>query len=66
MKKQNMTPEEIKKHNAQVDYNNSVGGWVVDIICSIIAWPMIIPIVHRRMKYRDKIHTDDNTSPSEQ
>lgn len=55
MKKENMTPEEIREFNSNVEYNESAASWVTDIICSIIFWPMIILVIRRRMKYREKI-----------
>lgn len=55
MKKENMTPEEIREFNSNVEYNESAASWVTDIICCIIFWPMIIPVIRRRMKYREKI-----------
>ena len=58
MNKENMTPEEIVKFNANVDFNNSIASWVMDIICCIIAWPMIILAIRRRMKYSEKIELE--------
>ena len=55
MKKENMTPEEIREFNSNVDYNESAASWVTDIICCIVFWPMIILVIRRRMKYREKI-----------
>lgn len=55
MNKEKMTPEEIVKFNANVDFNNSIASWVMDIICCIIAWPMIILTIRRRAKYSKKI-----------
>lgn len=50
-----MTKAEIRKFNSEVEYNESVGSWIVDIICCIIAFPMIIMVVYRRGKYNHKI-----------
>lgn len=58
MNKENMTPEEIVKFNANVDFNNSIASWVMDIICCIIAWPMIILTIRRRTKYSKKIEQE--------
>ena len=55
MKKENMTPEEIREFNSNVEYNESAASWVTDIICSIVFWPMIILVIRRRMKYREKV-----------
>ena len=55
MKKEKMTPEEIAEFNSNVEFNESVASWVMDILCTIIAWPMIIPAIRRRMKYSEKI-----------
>jgi hypothetical protein len=56
MKRKNMTPEEIREFNSNVEYNESAASWVTDIICSIIFWPMIILVIRRRIKYREKIN----------
>ena len=58
MNKREITPEKIQKHNAMVDYNKSIIGWVVDIVCLIIAWPTIILAIHRRIKYKEMIDSD--------
>lgn len=55
MKAEKMTPEEIVKFNAKVEYNHCVISWIIDIICIIIATPMIWVAIHRRIKYRKKI-----------
>ena len=55
MKKEKMTPEEIAEFNSNVEFNESVASWVMDILCTIIAWPMIILAIRRRMKYNEKI-----------
>jgi len=55
MKKEKMTPEEIAEFNSNVEFNESVASWVIDILCTIIAWPMIILAIRRRMKYSEKI-----------
>lgn len=59
MKKEKMTPEEIAEFNSNVEFNESVASWVIDIIGCIIAWPMIILAIRRRMKYSDKIEIDN-------
>lgn len=59
MKKEKMTPEEIAEFNSNVEFNESVASWVMDILCTIIAWPMIILAVRRRMKYNEKIEIDN-------
>lgn len=46
-----MTKEEITKYNEKVDYNKSTESWIMDIICCIIFFPIIIYIVYRRGKY---------------
>lgn len=53
--KKNMSREEIERFNGQVDYNNTVFSWIVDIISTLIAWPMILLHIHRRRKYSKKI-----------
>lgn len=37
MKAEKMTPEEIVKFNAKVEYNHCVISWIFDLICIIIA-----------------------------
>jgi len=59
MKKEKMTPEEITEFNSNVEFNESVASWVMDILCAIIAWPMIILAIRRRMKYSEKIEIDN-------
>lgn len=59
MKKEKMTPEEIAEFNSNVEFNESVASWVMDILCTIIAWPMIILAIRRRMKYNEKIEIDN-------
>ncbi len=59
MKKEKMTPEEIAEFNSNVEFNESVASWVMDILCTIIAWPMIILAIRRRMKYSEKIEIDN-------
>ena len=60
MKKEKMTPEEIAEFNSNVEFNESVASWVMDILCIIIAWPMIILAIRRRMKYKEKIEVGNN------
>ena len=50
-----MTREEIREFNSKVEYNESVASWVVDIICCIIAFPMIVMVLYRRGKYNHKL-----------
>ena len=50
-----MTNEEIRKFNSNVEYNESIASWIVDIISCIIAFPMIAMVVYRRGKYNHKI-----------
>ena len=50
-----MTKAEIREFNSKVEYNESVGSWIVDIISCIIAFPMIVMVVYRRGKYNHKI-----------
>lgn len=59
MNKEKMTPEEIAEFNSNVEFNQSVASWVMDILCTIIAWPMIILAIRRRMKYSEKIEIDN-------
>lgn len=65
MKKEKMTPEEIAEFNSNVEFNESVASWVMDILCTIIAWPMIILAVRRRMKYNEKIEIDNTKTDVE-
>ncbi len=60
MKKEKMTPEEIAEFNSNVEFNESVASWVMDILCTIIAWPMIILAIRRRMKYKERIEVGNN------
>ena len=53
-----MTTEEIAEFNSKVEFNESAASWVMDILCTIIAWPMIILAIRRRMKYKEKIEID--------
>lgn len=59
MNKEKMTPEEIAEFNSNVEFNESAASWVMDILCAIIAWPMIILAIRRRMKYSEKIEIDN-------
>ena len=54
-----MTTEEIAEFNSKVEFNESAASWVMDILCAIIAWPMIILDIRRRMKYKEKIEIDN-------
>lgn len=58
MEKEKMTTEEIAEFNSKVEFNESAASWVMDILCAIIAWPMIILAIRRRMKYKEKIEID--------
>lgn len=58
MEKEKMTSEEIAEFNSKVEFNESAASWVMDILCTIIAWPMIILAIRRRMKYKEKIEID--------
>lgn len=58
MEKEKMTTEEIVEFNSKVEFNESAASWVMDILCTIIAWPMIILAIRRRMKYKEKIEID--------
>lgn len=66
MKKENMTIEEIREFNSNVEYNESVTSWITDIVCSIIFWPMIIIAIRRRIKYSEKIEIKDTQKEVEQ
>ena len=55
MKKDKMTAEEIREFNSNVEFNQSATSWIMDIVCSMIFWPMIILAIRRRMKYNEKI-----------
>lgn len=50
-----MTPEEIKKFNTKVEYNESIFSWIVDVVSIIIAWPMLFMAIYRRSKYNKRI-----------
>ena len=50
-----MTNEEIRKFNSNVEYNESIASWIVDIISCFIAFPMIVMVVYRRGEYNHKI-----------
>ena len=65
MNKEKMTPEEIAEFNSNVEFNESVASWVMDILCTIIAWPMIILAIRRRMKYSEKIEIDNTKTDVE-
>lgn len=54
-----MTTEEIAEFNSKVEFNESAASWVMDILCTIIAWPMIILAIRKRMKYKEKIEIDN-------
>ena len=64
MKKNKMTAEEIREFNSSVEFNQSVSSWIMDIVCSIIFWPMIILAIRRRMKYSEKIEAKNNDTES--
>lgn len=66
MEKEKMTQEEIAEFNSNVEFNESATSWVMDILCTIIAWPMIILAIRRRMKYKEKIGIDKTTTYVEQ
>lgn len=55
MKKENLTPEKIQEFNNKVEYNESAASWMIDIVATLIAWPMIILAIRRRAKYHEKI-----------
>lgn len=44
-----MTDEEF---NEKVAYNQTISSWVIDIIATIIWFPMIIVAIIRRLRYR--------------
>ena len=66
MRKETMTTEEIEKFNTEVEYNESAASWIMDIVCTIIAWPMIILAIRRRAKYHEKIKLNNEEIPVEQ
>ena len=49
-----MTKAEIREFNSNVEYNESVASWVVDLISCAIFFPMIVMVVYRRGKYNQK------------
>ena len=66
MNKENMTIEEIRVFNSNVEYNESVASWLTDIVCAVIFWPMIIIAIRRRIKYSEKIEIKDTQKEVEQ
>ena len=62
MRKEEMTLEEIEKFNNEVEYNNSFASWMMDIISVLIAWPMIILAIRRRIKYHERIEMMNNVA----
>ncbi len=62
MRKEEMTLEEIEKFNNEVEYNNSFASWMMDIISVLIAWPMIILAIRRRIKYHERIEMRNNVA----
>ncbi len=66
MNKEKMSKEEIEKFNANVEFNQSAASWIMDIVCTIIIWPMILLAIHRRIKYKEKIGIETNDSSIEQ
>jgi hypothetical protein len=65
MSKEKMTAEEIEKFNGKVDFNQTAASWIMDIVCTIIAWPMIILAIYRRIKYSKKIVTNNENDKNE-
>jgi hypothetical protein len=65
MSKEKMTAEEIEKFNGKVEFNQTAASWIMDIVCAIIAWPMIILAIHRRIKYSKKIVTNNENGENE-
>lgn len=65
MNKEKMTAEEIEKFNDKVDFNQTAASWIMDIVCTIIAWPMIILAILRRIKYSKKIVTNNENDKNE-
>lgn len=65
MSKEKMTAEEIEKFNGKVEFNQTAASWIMDIVCTIIAWPMIILAIHRRIKYSKKIVTNNENGENE-
>lgn len=41
-----------KEFNEKVAYNQTTSSWVIDIIATIIWFPMIIVAIIRRLRYR--------------
>ncbi len=66
MKKKNLTPEKIQEFNNKVEYNESAASWMIDIVATLIAWPMIILAIRRRAKYHEKIKLNNEEIPVEQ
>lgn len=66
MKRRNMTTKKIEKHNSEVEFNESTASWVIDIIATLIAWPMIILAIRRRAKYHERIKLNNEEIPVEQ
>lgn len=66
MKRRNMTTKEIEKLNSEVEFNESTASWVIDIIATLIAWPMIILAIRRRAKYHERIKLNNEEIPVEQ
>ncbi len=66
MKKENLTPEKIQEFNNKVEYNESAASWMIDIVATLIAWPMIILAIRRRAKYHEKIKLNNEEIPVEQ
>lgn len=65
MSKEKMTAEEIEKFNGKVEFNQTAASWIMDIVCTIIAWPMIILAIQRRIKYSKKIVTNNENGENE-
>lgn len=43
----------IREHNEKVDYNRTVGSWVVDILACLVFFPVIVMVIYRRGKYNE-------------
>ena len=65
MNKDKMTVAEIREFNSNVEFNQSASSWIMDIVCSIIFWPMIILAIRRRMKYCEKIEINNTETKSD-
>ena len=52
--------------NSNVEYNESMASWITDIVCAIIAWPMILVAIRRRMKYSERIEIENKVTEVEQ